>query len=411
MISVYKRILCMLVLSQFCLHIEALFNRSLFFRTSSFWDEPRFEKPYLATYETQLLGGSNHNGTNGCHKKTNILSIYGPENIRSLIKASPDLPLVLPDNPHDICFQGVADVFETDFNLYQNFSRGFFVHFHLPIIVLQTYPSGYLQDDCCCRKASKDYKTAWQRSLQPLNTFLSNFDIAACMHREAGLSDSTLFIGWTKSFENTCYLDFIDFTAKTGVLIPSGKKKNVHQLFDVPLGYNGHWAIPLLADASIGIFDWLTVGLHADSLFFIDKKQCVRMKAPHQKETGFIRLGLSQAIVDHGTVWRVGTYVKADHFFNGLSLLLGFSYEQQNRTRLLPCDTKLFNPDFVNDDEQLKKWDRSIAHLLAEYDFTCEGSFAGPRIGFFFDKQMTGKRVYNISTLGGYLGLDISWCY
>ena len=36
------------------------FNRSLFFRASSFWDEPRFEKPYLTTFDIQLAGGSGH---------------------------------------------------------------------------------------------------------------------------------------------------------------------------------------------------------------------------------------------------------------------------------------------------------------------------------------------------------------
>ena len=135
------------------------------------------------------------------------------------------------------------------------------------------------------------------------------------------------------------------------------------------------------------------------------------MKAPHQACTGLIRLGRGTARVDEGTVWRVGTYVKGDHFFNGLSLMLAFSYEQQNRTKLKPCDTVEFPTAFVNNDERLKKWDRSIVHLWAEYDFTCEDSLVGPRIGFFYDRQMTGNHVFDISMLGGYLGIDVNWCF
>ncbi len=387
------------------------FNRSLFYRTSSFWDEPRLEKPYLTTLDTQLLGGSNHRGLNGCHKKTNILSIYGPENVCSLNAASPEHQLILPHNPETICFQGIADVFETDFNLYQNFAHGFFTQFHLPIMLVQIYPSGYLENGCCAHKASKHYKPVWQNSFKPINTFLKNFDLALCPLHSAGLSDSTLFIGWTASYDNTCCLDYIDFTAKTGLLLPTGRKASLRSVFDIPYGYNGFWAIPLSGDISVGYFDWLTIGLHADSLFFFDKKKCINMRAAHQAGTGLIRLARGEAKVDHGTVWRVGTYVKADHFFNGLSLMLAFSYEQKNRSTISPCDTKAFNRAFINHDERLKKWDRSILHLLAEYDFTTEESRVGPRIGFFYDRQLTGKRVFEIHMLGGYLGVDVNWCF
>ena len=350
-------------------------------------------------------------GINGCHKKTNILSIYGPENVCCLSAASPDNPLILPNNPETICFQAVADVFETDFNLYQNFTHGFFTQFHLPVILLQVFPSGYVENQCCSCKVSKHYKPVWQNTFKPINAFLRDFDLDLAPVHGAGLSDSTLFVGWTKSYQDTCYLDYIDFTVKTGILIPTGKKKNRHQVFSIPYGYDGFWAFPLSGDISLGFFDWLTLGVHADSLFFLNKKQCINVKAAHQAGTGLIRLGLAEATVDHGTVWRAGTYIKADHFFNGLSLMLAFSYEQKNRDTIHPCDTKTINPAFVNSDERLKKWDRSIIHLLADYDFTTEASRIGPRIGIFYDKQLTGRRVFDISMLGGYLGIDINWCY
>lgn len=390
---------------------EALFNRSVFFRTSSFWDEPRLVKPYLSTFEIQLLGGSNHKGRRCTGKTTNILSIYGPENVQGLSSANPDHPLILPNTPQTISFQAVADVFEANFNLSQNFCHGFFTHFHLPVVLLQLYPSGYLADSCRSARASKHYKPVWQQTLQPINKFLKPFDLALCSTHQAGLSDSTLFLGWTTSYEDTCRLDYIDFTLQTGLLLPTGKKKSINQPFDIAYGYNGHWAFPLMADISFGLFDWFTFGIHADSLFFLKKEQCIRMKAAHQASTGFIRLGKGQATVEPGIVWRAGTYLKADHFFNGLSLLLGFSYEQQNRTKLIPRNQKLFPCAFVNNDEQLKKWARTVVHFLVEYDFTTEESCLGPRIGFFYDRQITGQRVFDIHTVGGYCGLDVSWCY
>ncbi len=394
-----------------CLPIYGGFNRSLFFRASSFWDEPRFEKPFLGTFDIQLLGGSTHMGRNARGKKTNILGIYGPENIEALSSVEPNHPLILPGNPKTICFQAVADVLEADFNLYQNFCRGVFLHFHFPVILLHIFPSGYLQDEFCTAVPCKHYTPAWEIAVRSLNTFLSDFDLCINRVKKAAPSDSTLFVGWTHSFENTTYLDFIDTTIKTGILFPTGKRKNTHEVFDIPYGYNGHWAIPLSWDISVGALDWLTAGFHIDNLFFLHKIQCVRMKSEHEVPTGVITLGEGLADVKPGIVWRTGGYLKADHFFSGLSFLLAFTYEQQNKSTLIPCNQEVFNVTHVNDTMELKKWARSIAHILVEYDFAHEESHVGPHIGFFYDKEFTGLRVFNLSVLGGYFGIDVNWCF
>ena len=393
--STLFRLLLAVVL--FARPIEA-FNRSLFFRSSSFWDEPRFERPWLSTLDIQILGGSNHLGKAGCGKRAPLLGIYGPENVTALSRVTPGHPLLLPGNPQTIRFQSVADVFEADFNLYQNFCNGFFTQFHFPVILLQIYPSGF----CEGSDTSKEYHPAWQATLQTLATFLKPYDLNICPHRNAAPSDSTLFVGWTHSFENTTFLDFIDVTAKTGVLFPTGKKKSLGKVFDIPYGYNGHWAIPFSGDISIGAYDWLTLGLHGDNLLFFNRTECVRMKTKEEAPTGLIVLGKGKAEVDHGMVWRIGAYAKADHFFSGLSLLLALSYEKKNKDTLFPCSPPFFTSQ-VNHNEQLKSWSRSIFHIMAEWDFATCDSWYGPRIGIFYDKQITGKRVFDISMVGGYL--------
>ncbi len=390
------------------------FNRSLFFRTSAFWDEPRFERSWLSTGELQLLGGSSYQGRNGCGKKTNILGIYGPENINALSRAL-GIPLQLPGNPTSISFQAVADVFEADINLYQNLCRGFFLHFHIPIILFQLFPSGYRENFCmlkgCKACRPKPYKPAWQAAQETFKTFLSYANLMIGPQREGGLSDSTLFIGFTHSNEKTSWLDFVDLTFKTGVLIPTGKKRSLENAFNIPLGYNGHWAIPISGDVSCGIYDWLTTGIHGDALFFFKKKQCMRMRGKHEALSGFITLGLGDATVMPGTVWRTGAYIKADHFYNGLSLILAGTYEQQNHDHITPCDTTTFSTALVSSDPRYRGWARSIIHLLAEYDFAHETSNYGPRIALFYNRELTGKRVFSIHTLGSYFGLDINWCF
>ena len=387
------------------------FNRSFFYRTSSFWDEPRFVKPWLSTLDIQLLGGSNHRGRDSKGHRVNLTTIYGPENVKALSLASPGLPLVLPGNPQKISFKAVADIFEADFNLYQNFTSGFFAHFHFPMVIIRLFPSGFVDDHAFCERPCKHYTPAWEHPLDLLCPFLKHSNLSLKRTNGAAASDSTLFLGWSYTYDDTCYLDFIDTSLKTGVLFPTGKKADTDEVFSIPYGYNGHWAIPLSWDISCGGYDWLTFGFHADTLFFLKKKQCLRMRTPEEACTGIIVLGKGLAEVEYGTVWRMGTYMKADHFYNGLSILLAFTYEQKNKSTVIPCDTARFNTAQVNADLRFQKWARSIVHFLFEYDFTQCDSLVGTRLGVFYDLEMTGQRVFNINTAGGYLGIDLNWCF
>ncbi len=400
-------VLCLLT----CTNPTKGFNRSFFYRTSSFWDEPRFVKPWLSTLDIQLLGGSNHRGRDSKGHRVNLTTIYGSENVAALSLASPGLPLVIPGNPQKISFKAVADVFEADFNWYQNFTSGFFAHFHFPMVILRLFPSGFVDDDALCERPCKHYTPAWEHPLDLLCPFLKQFDLSLQRTNGAAASDSTLFLGWSYTYDDTSYLDFIDTTLKAGVLFPTGKKVDTDEVFSIPYGYNGHWAIPLSLDIACGGYDWLTFGYHADALFFLKRKQCLRMRTPNEACTGILVLGKGLAEVEYGTVWRMGTYIKADHFYNGLSVLLAFSYEQKNKSTVSPCDTTRFNFAQVNADLRFQKWARSIVHFLFEYDFTQCDSFAGTRLGVFYDLEMTGQRVFNINTAGGYLGIDVNWCF
>lgn len=400
------RILCMLMLAS----SMNGFNRSFFYRTSAFWDEPRFVKPWLSTLDVQLLGGSSHRGRGKNDCPVHLTSLYGPENIAALSQAA-GVPLVLPNDPRCIEFKAVADVFEADFNLYQNFCGGFFAQFHLPMVILRIFPSGFINSGPGCMLPCKHYTPAWDHPLGLLEPFLERYNLSLARTDGAALSDSTLFLGWSYTYDDTCYLDFIDATIKTGVLFPTGKKASPREIFSIPYGYNGHWAVPLSGDLSLGIYDWVTFGWHADALFFLKKNECLRMRTAQESTTGLIVLNEGPADFQYGTVWRLGTYAKADHFFNGMSFLVGFTYEQKNRDTIDPKDKNLFNSEHVNNDQRFQAWSRSIVHFLFEYDFVCPGSRAGARLGVFYDHEISGKRVFTINTTGGYLGIDVNWCF
>ncbi len=404
-LTVYKLTFCALIALTAQLNG---FNRSLFYRTSSFWDEPRFERPWLTSLDIQLSGGTRHIGRDMDGHKVNILSIYGPENLAllsSLCKRE------FAPSIKDFSLKAVADFFQTDINFYQNFSYGFFTHFHFPIINLDLFPSWHIEGENCSTKPPKKFSSTTGESAPYVDPLLKEFNLSLEPLRESALSDCTLFMGWTYSYENTVYLDFIDVTLKTGILFPTGKTRNENFVLDIPFGYNGHWGIPLSGDISYGLYDWLTFGAHADAVFFFKRTACIRMKLPNEATTGFIALGKGEARLSTGPVWRAGAYFKADHFYSGLSFLLAFGYERKNRTCVYPFDQTRFPSDHVNEDQRFKSWSRAMVHMIAEYDFSEQESSLGPRISLFYNHQIAGRRVFSINTLGSTIGLEINWSF
>lgn len=372
--------------------ITKTFDRSFFYRASSFWDEPRFEISSLSTLNVQFTGGTTKCGKNEHGKETSIFGIYGKE------KVIPSLGKFV--------FTGAFDLFEVNINLYQNLTRGFFLHFHLPIVSLELFPIGCNKFINLCTAA--DFPNIDQAKLLCLNERLQNNSISMNSIKEHGASDCSLFAGWSINYENTTHLDFIDLALQTGVLFPTGRKSNPNFLFEIPLGYNGHWGIPWVIDLSIGVYEWFTWGIHNDGVVFFKRNECIPVsKCP----TGLLRLNTTTALVRSGPVWRVGTYAKADHICWGLSILMAMTFEQKNRSKIVCFNEEDINLHKANKSEYLKTWNRLIYQFLVEYDFAQENSVLNNRIAFFYNHQIFGKRVFSTNILGGYFGIDVLWCF
>lgn len=377
------------------------FNRSFFYRASSFWQEPRFEKQFLTTLDIAFSGGSTYKGRNKCGQTTNILSIDSPAHLPILKKCKES---TFKSSPNKVRLEGVFDLFEANFNLYQNFCHGFFLHFHLPVVLAQVH--SFKRYNSSCTKTSKKYTPVWKQTVQSLESFIQKCDLCVHSLRKAALSDTSLLLGWTSSFDGPCYSDFIDVTLQAGVLFPTGKKKNAKLLYDISYGYNGHWGFSFIGDIALGACDWLTVGLHSDIIAFGNRTAGI----PLSRSIDSITAKEALARISAGPVWRLGTYMKADHFCSPISLLLALAYEQKNHDKVQP-KSSAFAQSLAIRNVQLKTWSRWLLHFLFEYDFTTEESFIGPRIGIFYNRELAGKHVFSTHTGGGFLGLDVTWCF
>ena len=413
-----------------------------FYRASNFFyvfDEPRLERPFLTSFDVTVGHGAtkksrtNHESCSslcvpqctcscsvpkdGC----NLLQICGLHNIHALGKNVPGKDL---SDPVDLAltnlsllsgggcfgklrFTGTFTITEANFFFTQNFKKGLFFQAHIPLRKVS------ITDICrcdltptnghCFNKNTPEWKTV----LNLFDEITTKYCLNICDFDETGVGDTTALIGWTNSYQETEELDFIDTTIRVGVLIPTGHEKNVNNVFEIPLGYDGHIGIPLSFDFSLGAFEWATIGFHIGALVFVDHTKKIRLKSD-VSQCGLITLTSGRATVERGTLWDAVVYAKADHFARGLSLLFGYTFARQNPSSIRNiCDDCLPDPCITTNDCLWRGWKMHTLHFMAEYDFTRHNGTIGPHIGFFYNRQVGGVRVFKTSMVGGNVGIDI----
>lgn len=400
-----------------------------YYRASPFFGEPRLEKNWLSTVELTAFGGSTSRGKNGKSSTVPLYDIYGVYNMRVLGNGVPDkdptnladLALInLNNTPANGCyamvsFPGYFKVIEGIINYTQNFTHGIFGQIYIPIRNFNISPDNFIDLSPAQTNGPTNASTPeWQQFLAQFNAILTKYNLSIAPVKVTGLGAVSLELGWTYNYQQTEILDFVDTTIKTGVLLGTGTTKNEDLVFDISTGYDKHLGIPLTCDMSLGLYEWFTGGIHAGVIGFLDRTKDVRMKTDIA-QSGMIKLAKGRACVSLGPIWDVGLYSKIDHIRDIVSIMLGYTFVHKACDTLCPlsCDgtPTIFDPQIVNTDPAYGGWQMNTMHFLLELDFTKEDRRVGPRIGFIFNANAGGKRVFKNNTVGGYVGLDVAWCY
>jgi len=423
-----KQLLPILLLTQ----LAGAIDNAHFYRATNLFQEPRFERSYLTSFDVAVAAGSTRKGRNFNGDTVPLLDTYGTHNMIELGIGVPHKNKTTPEDftlielsrtpGRDVpdpcsCYPkyqfghfsiyGDFSIIEANIFYTQNITHGFFTQFHIPIRQLKI-------DDICfkdlspCNDVCPNKNTPiWQTFLCLFDKILKKYCLSKEPFSETGVGDASFLAGWTHNHQDTEFLDFVDLTIKFGLLSPTGKTRNEDKIFSLPLGYNGHWGVPISFDIAFGMYDWLTFGGHVDAIFFAHTSRNMRLKtAPFQ--SGIIKLAKGKVDVERGSLWNAGAYIKADHLARGLSLLFAYSFANQNSISIQTCDP-CFDNTIINCDEMLQGWKMHNLHFWGEYDFTKENSQYGTRLAVFYNLQVKGKRVFKTNTAGGSIGLDINW--
>ncbi len=402
--------------------IVVAFDNPHFYRAPFLFSEPRFERKLLSTFDITFGAGSTKKSLDSCKKEVALFDLYGTHNMHELGENVPGKDLTDPRDitltnlsllPARDCFAtfSIGGKFKTRelvFSYIQNAAKGFFAQLHLPVRKLEITNTCFTdlspRDNICPNINTPE----WQAFLNQFDSILCKYGLRRDPFEKTGVGDTTLYAGWTTNYQDTEILDYIDVTLRLGVLLPTAQKKNEDQIFSLPLGYNGHIGVPLNGALAIGLYEWLTLGSYVNAIWFANKTRDVRVRTAAQ-QSGIIKLAKFKTKIDKGTLFHGGVYVKADHFVRGFSFLLGYSFANQNSDQLTICDSCGPKSCIVNADPAFAGFKMHTIHLWCEYDFTREDARFGPRLSFFYNREVSGKRIFRTSILGGGFGLDIAW--
>lgn len=386
--------------------------------------EPRLVEPLLTSLDISVgYGGTKKALGDCCNNHTGLLNFHGPFNMHLL---GSNVPGKNPTSQEDIalvelartvgrdCFFGYLEycgkfkIIETQILFTQNFRHGLFTQIGLPIRYMA------LSNVCfkdltpsTCPCPNTDTRT-WQTFLELYDKILAHYDLCAGNFKKTCIGDLSWQIGWGCNYQDMRVLDYVDVDFKLGMLFPTGKKQNINQAFDIASGYNGHLGFGGSFDIAVGVYNWLTFGGYSGAIAFTDQTREVRMKTDI-RQNGFIKLARGCATVDKGTIWYAGAFGKLDHIAAGFSLLAGYTFSAQQRDRLNPENTNLFDPNAANCDSTLDGWDMHTLHLAADYDCARKGHRFSPRIGIFTNITMGGEHILRTNMVGGSFGFDVSY--
>jgi len=428
----YVRHLLSILICTSALQLQG-FDNAHFYRATNFFLEPRLERDYLTTVDVFAQAGSTSKGRDKEHETVKAFDIWGEHDMHELAVGVPCKDL---SNPLDLIIQQLSShpsrcvtskdackkqskfatysicadfsISEVYLSFAQNFNRGFFMLFYLPIRRMKVDNISFCDispKDATCPNINTPI---WQLFKDNFCEILDRHCLSAEPISATNLGDVSIDIGWTHSFQRTEVIDFVDTTFKFGILIPSGQQKCEDQLFSFPSGYNGHTGFEMSADLAFGAFDWLTLGSHFDALVFTNKTRDIRLKTG-KAQSGIIKLAKGCAKIERGSQWMTGAYIKFDHFVRGLSLLLGYSFVNKGRDSVCPLDTEKFNVGIANSDHELFGYKMHTLNFQFEYDFAHEDRVFGPRISAYYNMIVGGKRIFTTDVGGANIGLELAW--
>jgi hypothetical protein len=396
-------------------HLLLSYDFIYFYRATPIIPEPRFERDKLFSFDFFFHTGESKHGLNKEGHKVPLLDIYG---LINPTKLSSGVPFLLPNNqldfilinlekipPHDnarLSLSGKLLTHEYNFFFTYNVLSYIFFQIHLPIRTVEIL-SPHIVD---LSSASVKNSPEWRLFLQNFDAILDRHNLSLKPFLKTVFGNISILGGFSHSYIEHYFLDFIDISLVSGLTIPTEQKQTLKNIVAIPFFHQGQLGIPLQGRFSLGAYDWLTIGFYGEITFFFDRTLKEKVTSSLE-QNGILHLATAQVDKHKGPRFQVASYIKADHVIRGFSFFLGYSFAGAYSDILHAKNIKLFSYEDINHNAQIKGWNMHTIHYTFEYDFSLKNTHIGPRISLGGVMVIGGNRIIKTNLMMLQIGLDI----
>ncbi|MDP3788061.1 MAG: hypothetical protein Q8Q60_01925 [Candidatus Chromulinivorax sp.] len=364
------------------------------YKPDSFFQKPYFHQDNFANVSTIFSGGFASQAYNQTGQKVPYLQQFGTEN---LLKKFTDSSL--PDSDIDSFGQGQLTgefhVREIIVACYKNMIHGFFIEGATVIqdLFINTISVDFVESSTSLTEQQIAY-------LQDLQN-----NLPASIGR-SGMFTTALYAGFNKTFLDFTHLDFIDLTIKTGFMSPQAMSDTNTSILQLPLG-NMNFGYPVIAAASLGVLDWITIGCNGSVIAWQSATKTISMNNTLSDNNLLISQS-GRAIIQRGPLLATSIYFEADHFHQGLSATIAYSYTKNCAYTISPIDQIQFPAALANQSALLDSWSFGSLYMQFDIDFACESSPNAPVITVFCNIPITGQLCPKTTIFGSSCSLQLS---
>lgn len=368
------------------------------YKTDSFFQKPYFLQDDFTKVSLIFSGGFASQAYTNNGTKVPFLQQFGSEN---LLKRFTDSSL--PNNDTDSFGQGLLNgnfhVRELIVACYKNMTHGFFIE---GATVIQ---------DLFMNSISVEFApTIIPLTQQQINYLQTLQQQLPSTIDRSGMFTTAIYGGFSKTFTDFVHLDFIDLTIKTGFTSPQAMTNNNSSILQFPFNGNLNFGYPVIATASFGIFDWITIGCNGSVTPWQSTTQNIAMNNSLSGNNLLLpQSGI--ATIERGPLFTSAIYFEADHFHSGLSGTIAYCYTKNCSYTITPIDQIQFPKALVNQSPIFDSWSIGSFYLQFDIDFACESAPSAPIVTVFCNIPTAGQLCPKTTMFGASYNLQVSYAF
>ena len=368
------------------------------YKPDSFFQKPYFVQDDFANISAIFSGGFASQAYNQTGQKVPYMQQFGPE---SFLKKFTDPSI--PNNDIDSFGQGQLTgefhVRELIISCYKNMVHGFFIEGAIAIqdLFINEISAQFIPTSIALTELQIKY-------LQDLQQQLPN------SIGQSGMFTTAYYVGHSQTFTDFTHLDFIDFTVKIGFMSPQEMSNNNTSILQFPYNENMNFGYPIIAAASIGLLDWMTIGCNGSVVPWQTATKTIPMNNTLSNNVLLISQS-GNAIIERGPLFTGSIYFQADHFYQGLSGTVAYCYTKNCAYTITPINQTQFPLSLANQSALLDPWSLGSYYMQFDIDFACQSKPNGPVLTIFCNIPVAGQLCPKTTIFGSSYSLQLSYLF